>query len=364
MSQPKPDVRIRWAKTNAVRSPARTEDLMPKISRGKFDRINAVADKRGVIGAAAMDQRGSLQKAIAKAKGAPAEQVTPEIMSEFKTVVINELSQHASGVLLDPEYGLEAARHRHNAGLLLAYEKTGYDTSDNSRLPDLLPDQSVSRLLNAGADCIKILLYYDPFGDPATNEKKHAFCERIGAECAHYEAPYFLEFVSYDETGTLSPLEYARKKPEIVTACTREFTQDKYNVDVLKIEVPVNMAYTSGTQAFKGGEAAYSREEAKELFVKAGEAATRPFIYLSAGVTDAVFRETLELALEADVPFSGVLCGRATWQDAIPVYGREGRSALEAWMVDRGRQNILALNEILAGAHSWQDFYQGDLQVI
>ncbi len=337
---------------------------MAKISKRKYDRINAVADKRGVIGAAAMDQRGSLKKAIAKAKGVPEGQITSEIMSEFKTVVINELSQHASGVLLDTEFGLEAARHRHHAGLLLAYEKTGYDTSDNSRLPDLLPDLSVRRLLDAGADCIKILLYYDPFGDPATNDKKHAFCERIGAECQHYEAPYFLEFVSYDETGRLSPLEYAKKKPEIVTACTREFTQDQYNVDVLKIEVPIDMSYTSGTRAFKGGEPAYSREEAKDLFIQASEAATKPFIYLSAGVSDAVFRETLELAIEAQVPFSGVLCGRATWQDAIPVYGQHGRKALEEWMADRGRQNIQALNQILAGAHSWQDFYGGKLDVV
>ncbi len=337
---------------------------MPKITKGKFDRIQAVADERGVIGAAAMDQRGSLQKAIAKAKGVPADEVTPAMLSEFKTVVINELSQHASGVLLDTEFGLEAARHRHGAGLLLAYEKTGYDTSDNRRLPDLLPDLSVKRLLEAGADCIKLLLYYDPFGQQATNDVKHAFTERIGAECCHYEAPFFLEFVSYDETGALSPLEYARRKPEIVSACTREFTQDHYNVDVLKIEVPIDMAHTSGTRAFRGGEAAYSREEAKDHFRAAAEAATRPFIYLSAGVSDEVFRETLELAIEAAVPFSGVLCGRATWQDAIPVYGRQGRQALADWMADRGRHNIQALNEILGGAQSWQDFYGGSLEVV
>ncbi len=337
---------------------------MERITKKRFDRINAVADRRGVIGAAAMDQRGSLQKAIAKAKGVEVAQVSFEEMSEFKTVVINELSQHASGVLLDTEFGLEAARHRHDAGLLLAYEKTGYDTSDNSRLPDLLPDQSVKRLLEAGADCIKILLYYDPFADPRTNDRKHAFVERVGAECAHYEAPYFLEFVSYDESGRLSALEYARKKPEIVTACTREFTKPHYNVDVLKIEVPINLAFTSGTRAFQGGEAAYSREEAKQHFLSASEAATKPFIYLSAGVSDAVFRETLELALEAEVPFCGVLCGRATWQDAIPVYGQHGRNALEEWMADRGRQNILALNEILKKAHSWQDYYAGRLEVV
>ena len=40
-----------------------------KMTRGKFEGINACANQRGVIAAAAMDQRGSLKKAIAKARG-------------------------------------------------------------------------------------------------------------------------------------------------------------------------------------------------------------------------------------------------------------------------------------------------------
>ncbi len=48
-----------------------------------------------------------------------------------------------------------------NAGLLLAYEKTGYDASTPGRLPDLLSIWSVKRLKEAGADACKFLLYYD-----------------------------------------------------------------------------------------------------------------------------------------------------------------------------------------------------------
>ena len=54
-------------------------------------------------------------------------------------------------------------------GLLLAYEKTGYDANTPGRLPDLLDNWSVRRLKEAGADCIKILLYYNPVeGDKIT----------------------------------------------------------------------------------------------------------------------------------------------------------------------------------------------------
>lgn len=336
-----------------------------KITKGKFKGINAVADDKGVIRAAAMDQRGSLQKSIAKEKGVDVGQVTGEMMSEFKTVVIDTLSQHASGVLLDPEFGLEAAKHRHNAGMLLAYEKTGYDNAGGGRMPLLLDDQTVGRLIRHGADCIKLLLYYDPFGDGKINDMKKVFVERIGAECSFHDVPFFLEFVSYcDAVGDAKSLAYAKKKPEIVEACTREFTQDVYGVDVLKIEVPINMAYVKDTRSFQGGEHAYTRDEAKDHFRTAAEAATRPFIYLSAGVSDAVFRETLELAIESGTPFSGVLCGRATWQDGVPIYARQGRQALENWMHDRGVQNITALNEVLSGAHDWKSFYGGDIQVV
>ena len=72
-------------------------------------------------------------------------QVPTEMMEEFKVVVSRVLTPHASAILLDPEFGLPAAKARaKNAGLLLAYEETGYDYSKPGRLPDLLPHVSVS----------------------------------------------------------------------------------------------------------------------------------------------------------------------------------------------------------------------------
>ena len=162
---------------------------MARLTAGKLKGLQKVSDARGVIAAAAMDQRGSLQKAIGKERGIPTEQVTPAVMAEFKTAVTRALTPHASAILLDPEYGLEAARQRSpNAGLLLAYEKTGYDKAGPGRLPDLLP-LTVKQLIDAGADCIKVLLYYTPFDPPKINEEKHALVARIGAECAHWDVP-------------------------------------------------------------------------------------------------------------------------------------------------------------------------------
>lgn len=331
-----------------------------KMTKGKFDRINACADENGIIAAAAMDQRGSLQKAIAKARGADG-QATAEDLAQFKTAVTRILTQHASAILMDPEYGLDAIKSRApGTGVLLAYEKTGYDATVKGRLPDLLPEWSVRRLLENGADAIKILLYYNAFDDPNVNAIKHAFIERIGAECAALDAPFFLEPLAYDDDlGDEKGYEFAARKPEYVTAYMAEFSKPRYGVDVLKVEVPVNVKFVEGMRSY-AGQTAYTRQEAMEHFRTAASATSKPFIYLSAGVTDEIFRETLELAAEAGTTFSGVLCGRATWQDAIPIYAKEGVGALESWLENRGVQNIQALNEVLAkGAKPWWDAYGG-----
>src|SRR2546428_10542207 len=270
-----------------------------------------------------MDQRGSLRKAIAKGKGSDASEAE---VSEFKVMVTEVLTPYASAILLDAECGLEAVKHRaKQAGVFLAYENTGDDATTKGRLRDLLPEWSVRRLIDVGADVIKILLYYDPDDTEQINTIKEAFIERVGAECAAYAVPFFLEVITYsDEIGDENTLAFARVKPSKVTKYMREFTQPQYGVDVLKVEVPVNMRYVEGSRANPDGQVAYSREEAKQHFREAAAATRVPFIYLSAGVSDEVFRETLELAAEADTPFSGVLCGRANWQAGILVSGQAG----------------------------------------
>src|SRR5579862_1138783 len=328
-----------------------------KISPGKQKGLEAVSDSRGVIAAAAMDQRGSLLSAIAKEKGVEKKDVTPQMMAEFKEAVTRVLTPHATAILLDPEYGLSATKVRSkNAGLLLAYEKSGYDNTQPGRLPDLLDHYSVRRLVAAGADCVKILLYYTPFDPPAVNETKHAWVERIGGECIAADVPFFLEFVGYEENVDEKGIEFARKKPEIVSRSMEEFSKPQYGVDVLKVEIPVNMAFVKGARSAKG-ESVYSRDEAKDHFRRAAAMAKKPFIYLSAGVSNDTFNESLELAAEAGTNFSGVLCGRATWKDGMPIYAKQGPKALEDWLNTQGVANIENVNKRLKAAKPWQNFY-------
>jgi tagatose 1,6-diphosphate aldolase len=325
-----------------------------KLSPGKLKRMKALSDERGIIAGTAMDQRGNLQRALSTTRGVDVHEITPAMMSEFKVAVSRVLTPYASAILLDPEFGLEAGRARApNAGLLLAYELSGYDTTRTGRLPDLLPHVSVKRLVDWGADAVKILTYYSPFDDASVNDVKHAFVERIGAECEACEIPFFLEIVGYDpKGGDERSLQYARQKPEIVKKSMAVFSRPEFRVDVLKVEVPVNMEFVDGSAVFRG-QKAYTREEACRHFREAAATAAKPFIYLSAGVSIAQFTESLAIAGEAGADFSGVLCGRATWKDGIPAYARQGLKGLEEWLQRDGVRNIQAVNAGLQAACPW-----------
>src|SRR2546425_386647 len=254
-----------WFTINAFEH---SSEVLMKLTPGKLNGLKRVSNDRGVIAAAAMDQRGSLQKALAKEKGG---EVTDAMMQEFKSLVTEVLTPHATAILLDPEWGLPASKRRaKNAGLLLAYEKTGYDKTGPGRLPDLLDHWSARRLKEAGANCVKILLYYTPLDSKEINDKK----------------------------------------------------------------------------------------QAADLFLKAASVATKPFIYLSAGVSNAEFTEALDLAGESGVKFNGVLCGRATWKEGIPVYAKQGADAFRKWLQSEGVKNINNVNQRLKAATSWYSIYE------
>ncbi len=323
------------------------------LTPGKLAGLRAVSDRRGVIAALAMDQRGLLKNMLARELGVS--EPPARLMSEFKQLVARTLTKEASAILLDIEYGLEATKLINGKGLLLAYEHAGYSPDKPERLPSLFEGWSALRIKEAGANAIKILVYYTPFEKEWVNDRKKAWLERIGAECKSVDIPFFLEFLGYDVHGDgETSLEYARKKPEIVLKSMEEFTKPRYGADVLKIEVPIQMAHVEGTRAFKGHKL-HTRAEAMELIRAEAALTDKPIIYLSAGVSSQVFLETLELATESGVHFNGVLAGRATWQDGVPIYAKKGAGALEEWLNTTGLENVKNINKVLQSARPWQE---------
>ncbi|MGE6376417.1 tagatose-bisphosphate aldolase [Peribacillus muralis] len=323
---------------------------MLALTKNKLEALKRLSDENGVIGALAIDQRGSLKKMIATGN---ASHVGDEGIIRFKRLVSEELTPFATAILLDPEYGIPAAKVRNkNAGLLVAYEKTGYDASDVGRLPDLLPEWSVKRLKEAGADAIKFLLYYDVDEADKINNSKHVYMERVGSECAAEDLPFFLEIITYDaKNDDVKSKEFAKVKPNKVIGAMKEFSKRQYQVDVLKVEVPVNMNFVEG---YAEGDAVHSKEEAAFLFNEQSKATELPFIFLSAGVSAKLFQETLKFAKESGSTFNGVLCGRATWKEGVPPFAMGGEQAGRIWLQDTGKRNIEELNVVLKEtAESW-----------
>lgn len=325
---------------------------MRSISSAVAKHLENLSTKDGVISALAIDQRGSLKKMLADAANKPADETT---IVDFKKAVSSELTPYASSILTDPEYGLPATKVRDkNCGLLLSYEKTGYDTTEPGRMPDLIANQSGLRIKNEGGDAIKFLLYYDPDEGQEINDKKKAFVERVGAEAKANELPFFLELLTYDsKIEDTKSTEFAKVKANKVLQAMKEFSAPQYDVTVLKVEIPFNIKFVEG---FNGNnEVVYTQEQAKDLLKQQSDITDLPFIFLYAGVTSEEFIAEIKMAEEAGADFNGVLCGRATWKPAIKPFAGESEAAGRKWLSTKGKENIENLNQALKGAKSWRD---------
>jgi len=322
------------------------------LTEQKRKYMEKLSDENGIISALAFDQRGALKRLMAQHQEA---EPTVAQMEELKVLVAEELTPYASSMLLDPEYGLPATKALDkNAGLLLAYEKTGYDTSSTKRLPDCLDVWSAKRIKEQGADAVKFLLYYDVDSSEELNQQKQAYIERVGSECVAEDIPFFLEILAYDEKiADASSAEYAKVKPHKVIGAMKVFSDPRFNIDVLKVEVPVNVKYVEG---FGDGEVGHTKEQAAAFFKEQDEATNLPYIYLSAGVSAKLFQETLVFAHESGANFNGVLCGRATWAGSVKDYIEQGEEAARKWLRTTGFENIDELNKVLQKtATSWKE---------
>lgn len=318
-----------------------------EISAGKLRRLAALCDESGIFKMMAIDQRGSLEQALGKVLGR--EPAFDEV-ARFKQLVTRELAPYATAVLTDPIFGYARSVRDlpGGVGLLLAYEKTGYlraGESGRGRKTELIEGWDATKALRAGADAVKLLLYYHPDADPEVREHQKEVCRRVGEECDRLDLPFLLELVAYalDEPGADS-VDYAARKPELVRRSAEEFSRPEYRVDILKLEFPADLKFTREYRhaVFDARERpeAYRVEDVIRFCQELNEASRLPWVILSAGVDIREFLLQVEIA--ADAGASGFLCGRAIWKDAIPLFRDE--EMMVAFLQNTGAVNFLKCN--------------------
>lgn len=325
---------------------------------GKWQRLRSLTDEAGRFKMVAVDQRGSLRRAIGSAQGKSADQVPDSSLVEVKQVLTRVLAPHATAVLTDPEYGWpqSLADLPPRVGLLLAAEETGHESAGpggDERKTHLLPDWSAERMAYLGADAAKLLLYYSPEASDEVRAYQQRVAAGVGESAEKAGLPYLLEVVTYPIPEGGDGAGFARKKPGLVTRTAEEFSKPEYKVDVLKLEFPADLKrvreYSRGAFDGQEREPVYTLAEVREACRLLDQAAAHPWVILSAGVSIEEFLAQLTLAAEAGA--SGFLCGRAIWKDAVPYY--PDLEAMERWLSTEGTYHLLRASAVAERALPW-----------
>lgn len=295
------------------------------LSLGKWRRLQQAASPAGTFTVLAIDHRGPLRRRLASQPGA-GDGPLDETLAQLKQDIVRELASLSSAVLLDPEIGLEPCVRSGalpgSTGLLVALD-TG-STGDPAILrTGLVEGWSAARIARVGACGVKLLVYYHPNAPEAAQVEQQV--AGIGRACVDADIPLFLEPLSYDPAQPSRPLR-SEERREVVIETARRLAP--LGVDVLKAEFPV-------IAAEEPSEAAW-REACRRL----DAACPVPWVILSAGVSSEVFLRQTAIACEAGA--SGVIAGRAIWNEAVTA----DITARHAFLRDPARRRLAELRAL------------------
>jgi tagatose 1,6-diphosphate aldolase len=329
------------------------------LTPGKWTGLKTLADKHGCFRMMAIDQRGSMEKALGKALKKDAKQVAYEEMSLIKQVITRVLCTLSTATLTDPIFGLPDSLPviPRDVGFLLALEATGYQEAGDGkeRRTTLLEKWSVEKIKRSGATAVKLLVYFHPDTSKETLAHQYGIVRQVGAECAKHDILFLLELVGYPLKGMAQDsTDFAKEKPTIVIRSAKEFSKPEYGVDILKLEFPAELKYTkefAGKFDKKERTPAYTLKEVEGFCKQVDEACLVPWVILSAGVDIDEFVENVKLAKAAGA--SGFLCGRAIWKEAVNCM--PDVKAVEQFLETTGVANFRKCHEALKGARPWHE---------
>ncbi len=279
-----------------------------QLSPGKLMGMKRLADRNGIFLMMAVDQRPPIKKPIAdylKKIEAPWKEV-----ARFKRVLIDNLQDYCSALLLDPHFALPFSMDIFDPrkGLVVTLEDSAFTELEGGRISKSIDNWTVSKIKRMGADAVKVLAWYRPDADRKILEMQQDYVQRVGEECSKHDILFLFELLVYPFLRKRSQIneyvEMKNKKTDHVLKSVEEFSKEKYRVDVFKLESPIN--------------ADAIREDDLRTFKEMGRMAGRPWVMLSAGVSKEDFKRVLSFSFQAGC--SGFLAGRAIWSDALLNY--------------------------------------------
>ena len=287
----------------------------------------------------AIDAGSGLKQAIKDARKAFYQE---NDLETFKKLIITSLGQYATTILIDSEFGPQLiSKYPKKCSPMMAFEADVYHISDEDRITKLPDNIKVSDFSRLGYKVLKFFMYYAPNDNIEINEQKQKIIENIGKECVNNNISFLMEPLVYDPIKRPGSLDYAYLKPQLVENATKTFSNPKFNINYLKVEVPVDLSFVEGF-----GDPIIKQKEAIKSFKDASIAASGiPLLYLSAGVSFEWFKASLNMAIKAEVDCSGFMCGRAIWSEAIKVFGEQGEEGLKSWLNTTGQNR---LNELIS----------------
>ncbi len=298
---------------------------MKELSAGKYRHLRSLADENGIFKMIAVDQRPPIFQALAKHGNRAVSEVRYEEVADIKTLLTQVLAPECSAILVDPVWTHPRALQYipGQTGLISTLEDYSFELKDGERWSYPIEGWSVKKIKRSGAAGVKLLAWHRPDVRPATQLHQDAFVQAVGEECRVRDIPFILELLIYPFVAEVpdSP-EYAAKKPQLVLDSVRYYADERFGVDLLKLEFPADLKYcrefSAGAFDGRARESVYSLAEVETFLHDLHAVCNVPWVMLSAGVGPHEFSLNLELAFRAGA--SGFLAGRAVWLDALDSY--------------------------------------------
>lgn len=295
------------------------------LTAGKRSGLSAISTEDGLFCVLSVDQRNSLRSML-RGAGRPSEDAD---LSAFKVAAVRALAPAASGVLLDPDYGVgpvqEAGALPEGVGLLVAAEPPTPPKLGDEPRAALEPGRDAAFVRGLGGDAVKFLIRMRPDrvaapGEPDLAAEAVAVVRALVEDCRAADVACVVETLLYPLPGEDGPPS-GRHRADLVVESARVLAEA--GPDLLKLEYPTDA------------------DGCRRVSEAAGDT---PWAVLSAGVDYDTFLDVLRVSTDAGAA-SGFIAGRAIWKESVALAPAER----DAFLADTGRRRFETCRETIAG---------------